>query len=346
MRILFHFVTFTSIILIYYEKNVDKLKKWGYHKLMTEHMIKEIDNIQLVSRLQKPLGPVDVVLDTDTYNEIDDQYALAYLIRSEKDLHLQAIYAAPFLNSKAATPADGMEKSYNEIMNILNLLDRTDLKQKVYRGSEQYLPSEIGAVNSDAVQDLIIRSRKYTIQNPLYVIAIGAITNIASALLLEPEIKNRIVVIWLGGHAHNWPTNREFNLHQDIAGARILFGSGVPLVQLPCLGVVSAFATSGPELEAHLRGKNKLCDYLIDVTIKEALTFGGKKAWTRSIWDVTAVAWLLQGDFMEDRLVPSPIPEYDDHWAFDANRHFIKYVYHIKRDNLFTDLFEKLTSKS
>ncbi len=38
----------------------------------------------------------------------------------------------------------------------------------------------------------------------------------------------------------------------------------------------------------------------------------------------------------------SPIPEYDDRYAFDNNRHFIKYVYHIKRDNLFADLFAKL----
>ena len=57
---------------------------------------------------------------------------------------------------------------------------------------------------------------------------------------------------------------------------------------------------------------------------------------------MTAVAWLLDGDFEEDCLIHSPIPEYDDRYAFDNNRHFIKYVYHIKRDNLFADLFEKL----
>ena len=54
---------------------------------------------------------MDVVLDTDTYNEIDDQYALSYLVKSGDKLHLKAVYAAPFFNEKSTGPEDGMEKS-------------------------------------------------------------------------------------------------------------------------------------------------------------------------------------------------------------------------------------------
>ena len=302
-----------------------------------------IDNARLIRRLEKPKGRVDVVIDTDTYNEIDDQYALSYLIKSDEKLDLKAIYAAPFFNEKSTGPADGMEKSYREIMNVLTLLEREDLKQVVYRGSTEYLPSETEPVISDAAKDLAERAMNYTEEHPLYVVAIAAITNVASALLLNPDIKNRIVLIWLGGNATNWPDNKEFNLYQDVAGARIVFGCGVPLVQLPCMGVVSAFTTSGPELEYHLRGKNKLCDYLVNVTTTEAAACNGGPVWTRPIWDVTAVAWLLDGDFEEDCLIHSPIPEYDNRYAFDNNRHFIKYVYHIKRDKLFADLFAKLS---
>ena len=302
-----------------------------------------IDNARLIRRLEKPKGRVDVVIDTDTYNEIDDQYALSYLIKSDEKLDLKAIYAAPFFNEKSTGPADGMEKSYREIMNVLTLLEREDLKEHVYRGSTEYLPSETEPVISDAAKDLAKRAMDYTEEHPLYVVAIAAITNVASALLLNPDIKNRIVLIWLGGNATNWPDNKEFNLYQDVAGARIVFGCGVPLVQLPCMGVVSAFTTSGPELEYHLRGKNKLCDYLVNVTTTEAAACNGGPVWTRPIWDVTAVAWLLDGDFEEDCLIHSPIPECDNRYAFDNNRHFIKYVYHIKRDKLFADLFAKLS---
>ncbi len=303
---------------------------------------KEIDNEKLLKRLEKPKGRVDVVLDTDTYNEIDDQFALSYLVRSDEKLNLQAVYAAPFFNRKSISPKDGMEKSYQEIMKVLDLLERPDLKEIVCHGSDGYLPSESEAVVSEAAEDLVNRAMQHTKENPLYVIAIAAITDVASALLMKPEIKERMVVVWLGGNALNWPHNREFNLRQDIAGARVLFGCGVPLVMLPCMGVVSAFTTSGPELEYHLRGANRLCDYLIDVTEKEAASSGAGEAWTRAIWDVTAVAWLLDGNFEEDCLIHSPIPEYDERWAFDESRHLIRYVYHVKRDNLFSDLFMKL----
>lgn len=235
-----------------------------------------------------------------------------------------------------------MEKSYDEIMNILELMGREDMKTCVYKGSGGYLPSEHTPVISDAARDLAERAMAYSEEKPLYVASIGAITNIASAILIKPEIKDRIVVIWLGGHALEWPHNMEFNLSQDVAAERVVFGCGVPFVLLPCMGVVSAFTISGPELAFHLKGKNQLCDYLAEVTEKAAVESGAGPVWTRPVWDVAAVAWLLDGDFMDDCLKPSPIPEYDDRYAFDPNRHMIRYVYHIKRDNLFHDLFQKL----
>jgi inosine-uridine nucleoside N-ribohydrolase len=302
----------------------------------------EKDNQGLLHRLRKPALPVDVVLDTDTYNEIDDQFALAFLIKSEEKLNLKGIYAAPFFNQNASSPGDGMEKSYNEIFNILALMKREDLKPLVKRGSTTYLPSETEAVDSEAARSLADLAMRYSEDKPLYVLAIGASTNVASAILLRPEIINRIVIVWLGGHALDWPDNKDFNLYQDIAAARIIFGCGAALVQLPCMGVVSSFAASGPELEYWLRGRNELCDYLVDYTTKSAIKNGGLPNWTRVIWDVTTVGWLLDGDYMLDRLEHSPIPQYDHYYSFDHTRHLYRYVYHINRDKLYKTLFEAL----
>jgi hypothetical protein len=305
----------------------------------------EAANEGLLRRLQKPGGRVDVVIDTDTYNEIDDQFALAFLIKSPEKLNLKRIYAAPFYNQNSSGPADGMEKSYNEIFNVLTLMKRDDLKPLVRRGSTGYLPSETTAADSEAARDLAALAGNYSEDKPLYVIAIGAITNVASAILMKPEIINRIVIIWLGGNGLHWIHNVEFNLTQDIAAARVVFGCGAALVQLPCQGVVTEFAASGPELEYWLRGKNELCNYLVDVTTAAARHDSGIPAWTRVIWDVTAAAWLLEGNFMQDRLEHSPIPEYDHRWSFDPRRHLYRYVYHINRDNLFEELFKKLAGE-
>ena len=159
---------------------------------------KTLDTIALLRRLEKPKGRVDVILDTDTYNEIDDQFALSYMLRSPEKLNVKAIYAAPFHNEKSDGPADGMEKSYQEILNILELAGRAELKQEVYRGSLRYLPDEETPVDSPAAANLAERAMEYTPGRPLYVAAIGAITNIASAILMNPEIIDRIVVVWLG----------------------------------------------------------------------------------------------------------------------------------------------------
>lgn len=301
-----------------------------------------MDTITLMKNLQQPKRKVDVVLDTDTYNEIDDQYAIAYLLSYDEKLCTKAFYAAPFTNFRAACAAEGMEKSYREILHLLDLLHRNDLKPSVFKGSEEYLPDENTPVVSPAAEHLSNLAMNYTSENPLYVIAIGAVTNVASAILMKPEIIDRIVVIWLGGHALHWPNNTEFNLKQDVAAARILFGCGVPLVQFPCKGVVSHFSVSEAELLHWLKGKNDLCDYLVQHTVDE-VDYAAGKPWTRVIWDVTAVSWLT-GDFCKSYIIPSPIPEYDNHYGIDASRHPIRYVYWIHRDALVQDLFERLSN--
>ena len=83
--------------------------------------MKNTELASLLRRLERPSGPVDVVLDTDTFNEVDDQFALSYLVKMADRLRLQAIYAAPFFNEKSTGPEDGMEKSYREILTLLGL---------------------------------------------------------------------------------------------------------------------------------------------------------------------------------------------------------------------------------
>lgn len=303
-------------------------------------------DIEMLKALEVPTKPVDVVLDTDTYNEIDDQYALAYLLKNGDKLKCKAIYAAPFFNNKSTSPEDGMYKSYDEIMKVLDFMGLGEMKANVYKGSTTYLPDENTPVESEAARHLVNLAGGYTKENPLYVVAIGAITNIASAIIMDKSITEKIVIVWLGGHALEWPHNKEFNLYQDVAAARIIFGCGAPFVQLPCNGVVSAFASTKPELEKWFIGTTKIGDYLARNTIEFMSEYHKDDyPWSKVIWDVTAVAWLLneKGRFMSERIIHAPIPEYDHHYALSQDTHFMKYVYNINRDALFNDLIEKLT---
>ncbi len=297
-----------------------------------------------LKNLQVPDKTVDCVLDTDTYNETDDQFALSLLVKHEKT-NVRAIYACPFFNSNSSSPEDGMERSYDEIMNLLTLIGDEEMKKNVYRGSREYLPDENTFVESPAARHLCELAMQYSKENPLYVVSIGCITNIASAILIKPEITDNIVVVWLGGHYTSWVDTNEFNMMQDIAAARVVFGCGCPLVQLPCMGVVSSFYVSGPELDYWLKGKNPLCDYLVKHTTEAANEYAKGRVWSRIIWDVTAVAWLLNdgGRFMLSEIIHAPIPEYDHQYAFDNRRHFMCRVTQIFRDPLMQELFRVLT---
>ncbi len=293
-----------------------------------------------------PRGKADVVLDTDTYNEIDDQFALSLLLLNGDKLRTAAVYAAPFHNEKSSGPEDGMEKSYDEILKVLALCGKSELASRVFKGSRSYLSDEKTPVLSPAAEDLARRAMEYTAENPLYVVAIGAITNIASAILLHSEITDRMIVVWLGGNSYDLPGTKEFNMMQDIAAARVVIEKA-RLVLLPCLGVVSEFRVSKPELERWLVGKNPLADYLARNTIEEAERQSSLTCWSRVIWDVTAVAWLLNEDgrYMRSVRRRAKLPGCDRAYSDETIDRELTYVSYINRDRLLTDLTAILTKE-
>jgi len=293
-----------------------------------------------ISRLAPPSGNVRAVLDTDTYNEIDDQFAVAYAMLSPRHISMEAIYAAPFFNNRSTGPGDGMEKSYEEILRVLDKLGdkREDF---VFRGSTSYLTSAHQPVQSAAAEHLICRAT--AADKPLYVLAIGAPTNVASAILTEPSIIERIIVVWLGGNPLYWPHANEFNLQQDLHASRVLFDSGVPLVQVPCVNVAEHLRTTIPELERYLQGKGALADYLVDIFRGHHADHRGDTfAWSKVIWDIATVAFLIEPAWIPTELAHSPILTDRITYSSDRRRHLIRIATHAERDCVFRDLFTKI----
>jgi len=300
------------------------------------HVTREV----MLKRLEPPLGKVSVILDTDTYNEIDDQFALVYATLSE-NIHIEAIHAAPFYNERATGPADGMEKSYQEILRILQRLGYPH-EGLVFRGSEGYLPDSERPVESPASANLIKHAMAKR-DGPLYVVAIGTLTNVASAILLEPKIIDRIVLVWLGGHPLYWPSARDFNLDQDIPAAQIAFDCGVPLVHIPCKNVSEHLRTTACEIERYVKGRGVIGDYLNTIFVTEE---GGRYAWSKVIWDMAAVAWLVNPEWVPTHICPSPILTSEGTWSFDPSRHPIRMAFDANRDAIFGDFFRKLKRMS
>ncbi|MBO7090149.1 MAG: nucleoside hydrolase [Victivallales bacterium] len=292
-----------------------------------------------IARLDPAKHIAHCVLDTDTYNEVDDQFALTYAFLAKESLELEAVYAAPFHNSRSTGPEDGMVKSYEEIHRVLERLGGVP-KGFVFEGSRKWLKDSDGPVESPAAQDLIKRAMaRPDDAEPLYVLTIGAPTNVASALLMEPELVKKIVVVWLGGQPLEWPTAKEFNLFQDVKSSQVLFDSGVPLMQVPCTNVAEHLRVSLPFLDAYLKGKSAIGDYLTEIVHHYT---NDPFCWSKVIWDISTVAWIVNAGWFNTTLTQSPVLHDDFRYSHDANRHLFRVATHLSRDVIFRDLFNKI----
>lgn len=296
-----------------------------------------ISDAQRLTLTEAPTSHVAVVIDTDTYNEIDDQFALAYALLSPERVTVEALYAAPFHNSRSNSPGDGMERSYEEILRVLERLDMPDAAP-VYRGSDAWLPARDTPVVSAAAEDLIARAHASR-EGPLYVVAIGAATNVSSALLLDPSIAEKIVLVWLAGHPTYWPHAWEFNIKQDHHASRVMLDCGAPLVLVPCLNVAEHLRTTDAELDRFLRGRGAIGDYLCEI-------FAGyhpdRYARSKEVWDMAPVAWLLNSTWVETVITHSPILSTEMTWSLDPRRHLIREAIGLDRDAIFGDFFRKI----
>ena len=297
-----------------------------------------------VALLEPPDGDVEVVLDTDAYNEIDDQFALVYAFLSDP-IDVRAAYAAPFDNRRVEGPAAGMERSYEELLRLLELLDHPDPSGTAFRGATGYTADAGGPVESPATEDLIRRARgRGEDEDPLYVLAIGAPTNVASAIERAPDIVGNVVIVWLGGQPLDWQSADEFNLRQDLRASRTLLDSGVPLVLVPCKNVAEHVRTTVPELEHHLSGGGELSEYLLGI-FAEYRRSEDRNAWSKEIWDLAPVAYLLEHEWVPTHLVHSPRLSEDLRYGRDTSRHLVRVAMDARRDHVLGDLFEKLGSR-
>jgi inosine-uridine nucleoside N-ribohydrolase len=305
-----------------------------------------IDPAALNRRLEIPAPPHQVVLDTDTYNEIDDQYALCYALLSPAQIKLEAVYAAPYLNNRSSSAADGMEKSYEEILRLLKFLKR-DPDGFAFAGSRSFMPAAGKPVESPAASDLIAKARQPR-EKLLYVLTVGAPTNVSSAILMDPAIKEKIAVVWLGGTTEEWPSAREFNLQQDIHASRVLFDSGVPLIRIPTKNVSEHLRTTLPEMERFMKGRSPLCDYLFAQFVEYYREATARRpqpyTWSKVIWDISTVAWMIEPKWVPTSVAPSPVLKDDFTWAQAPGRHPVRTATDIRRDEIFYDLFTKLAA--
>jgi purine nucleosidase len=276
-----------------------------------------------------------VIIDTDYSNEVDDAFALTYALLSPLQIKIHSIQAAPYVHIKSPEKSVGLDRSVAGIKELLGILGKNHIS--VYRGAENFITERMNLPENEAAKNIITACKEH---DHVTIVAIGALTNIASAIRLEPEIIKNITLVWLGGHSFSWPHTKEFNLEMDPAAVQIVLDSSMSLIWVPCMGVASHLQTNLPEIAAYVKGQGDLGNYLFDVYFQ---CTNDHFAYSRTLWDLAPIAYLVNNNWTPSYMHHCP-SLLDGQWHHDPSRRLIKVVRYVDRNEVFKDLFLKLSS--
>lgn len=244
-----------------------------------------------------------VIVNTDAKNEADDQYAIVHALLTPS-FELHGIIPAHFGTRNPKFP-NSLQASHDEVDLLLRLMDLTG-QVRVEPGARYALTDEKTPQPSPGAEFLIEEAMKDD-PRTLSVLFYGPLTDMASALLMEPRIAERPVrVVWIGGG--EWPTGgREYNLSNDIHAANVIFKSNLEVWQVPST-VYRQVAVSYAELFQKVYPQGALGRYLVDQLL-EYNTIHTPEIEYRSLGDSPAVGVVMYPN--GGRWSWQPAPEFD-----------------------------------
>ena len=170
-----------------------------------------------------------LIIDTDFANEIDDLYAAAFAIVYPERFKLEGLIAANFNNNMRGAGPESINESFGLLKDFLTSggFEERYITKKGSAPMQYYgYPSE-----SEGVDYIIERARAGSAEDPLWVVGLGASTDLASAILKEPDICDKVRYVFHARNDANWPIRtKQFNVKGDIHAARTLLKTWVPLV--------------------------------------------------------------------------------------------------------------------
>ena len=279
-----------------------------------------------------------VIINTDAKNEADDQFAIVHALLSPS-LEVRGLIAAHFGTARSDR---SMEESREEIDLLVDLLGLQQVT--VANGASTGIPDDRTPLDSAGAQLIIAESKLATATEPLFVAFLGPLTDMASAILLDPDIVERdIVVIWIGGVGYGGVETYpgvEFNLRNDIAAANVVYDSGITVWQVPS-NVYSQVSVSYTELEEKIGGTSKLADYLISQMVEWNRTYWPEPIESRSLGDSPAISLMLYPRGGNFRIVPAPRFGREGHYL-PGSGHPIRVVESVDVRFLLEDMFAKI----
>lgn len=249
----------------------------------------------LVSFMAQAQEIKKVIIDADSGNEVDDLYAVVRGL-IEPSWEVVGLNATQWQVSHWAVD-NTMENSYRLNQVLLSYLKMNDGVAS-NRGAEARLFDWGNKSQTSAASQFIISEAHKMQDDKLTVIALGALTNVASAILDDPGITDKIRLYWLGTRydfENGVMTNTDFNSVMDIQAVDVILNSDIELHVIP--GNVSSTMTFNfQETEEYFKGKHDLLDFLLERWYDHL--DGGRRE--RVIWDLALIQAIIFPDLAKE----------------------------------------------
>ena len=229
-----------------------------------------------------------IIIDADTGNEVDDLYAVVRAL-IEPSWELTGINATQWQVSHWAVE-NTMEESFRLNNVLLAYLGMND-KIVSNRGAEARLFDWGEMSQPSSASNYIIKEAENCKNGKINVVAMGALTNVASAILDQPDITGKIRLYWLGttyDFGNHVMGNTDFNNVMDIQAAFVILDSDIELHILP-VSVASKMIYKWEETEAQLKDLKEPAGFLLHRWYNHY--DGGRKE--RILWDLALVQAII-----------------------------------------------------
>lgn len=229
----------------------------------------------------------NIIIDADTDNEVDDLFAISRALL-EPSWNITALNATQWQSSQWAA-AQSMENGYrlNQALATLtekNVLQRRGGEGRMYDWGDQ-------ARHSAAAYEIIKQAKQLPEGKQLTVVALGALTNVASAIFIDPSIEKKLNLYWLGT-TYDFEKQiigiTDFNAMMDIQALFILLKSSVKMHIIP-VSEANKFTFNYDDANAKLRNKHKLGDMLMNRWVDHS--DAGKNQ--RVLWDLALIEAMI-----------------------------------------------------
>jgi purine nucleosidase len=255
-----------------------------------------------------------VWLDTDTGNEMDDLYAIVRLVK-ESSVDLLGLSSAHFNNPDLlvfekwnAYESKGLNtvaESQRLNEQILKALGRLDISHPI--GADRQIGRAWGqedARDSEAAQAIIKAVKSLPENEKLDILTIGAMTNLASALIMAPEIISKIRCFSLGAQYNPktkvWNKN-EFNIRNDLNAFDFLLNlEGLDLTMM-CLEAARPLQFNREDTYSKLDEKNE-----VEKILEDRWREQNPQDATRVMWDLALVEAYLNPALAHIKTVKTP----------------------------------------